>query len=629
MAIKPSLLKNTNSIEAIQNSINAFGVSLRAANSTSSLIIRGFTESNRQKKNSIIKRRELFGKRREAVRRREKEDQIEASRVGGIFRRTAKVIGSSTKGFLGRVMDFLGTILVGWIVTNLPIIIETVQDLIGRIQKAAAILKGWFEGTINFFTGFTSKLGDSLTNILSFDFSGQKKQVDTASDKTQQGAAEVKRDFLSLEQQLRDFNLLDILGDFAKGVLGIETDKDPTNNNNNNSNKSDPGGTPSSEGSDPIPSGGKASPEQIARIAKTAGIPEKHIPTMVSIAMAESGGDIGARYNPEGNTGEDSYGLWQINMDPRYADERLKLFGIDNKKELFDPVTNAKAAYEIFKLQGFDAWTVYRTGKYRDFLPAAKKAASASTQPTISRGVDARTRYKVNDDVTQLLGGQSQAIITSTKGMQESFRTKPHGGIDIACAAGLFISLTVDAEAVGTKSGGGYGNVIDVWVASLGVQLRFAHNSRILISSGKIPAGTSFAITGSTGRSTGPHIHLEASSERGSTNYGGNMVPAPYVSLIRLTKAKIEGKKSTTPEMSNGSGGQSLNIEGSKRRTVDVGSVTPEKKGSVVTVPINMSSNPQTPPPQSSSGGQMMSSTKETSLNSFITKTLLKELEYV
>ena len=627
MAIKPSLLKNTNSIEAIQNSINAFGVSLRAANNTSSLIIRGFTESNRQKKSTIIRRRELFGKRREAVRRREKEDQIEASRVGGIFRRTAKVIGSSTKGFLGRVMDFLGTILVGWIVTNLPIIIDTVQDLIGRIQKAAAILKGWFEGTINFFTGFTSKLGDSLTKILSFDFTGQKKQVDTASDKTQQGAAEVKRDFLSLEQQLKDFNLLDYLGDFAKGVLGIKTEKDPTNNNN--SNKSDPGGTPSSEGSDPIPSGGKASPEQIARIAKTAGIPEKHIPTMVSIALAESGGDIGARYNPEGNTGEDSYGLWQINMDPRYADERLKLFGIDNKKELFDPVTNAKAAYEIFKLQGFNAWTVYRTGKYRDFLPAAKKAASASTQPTISRGVDASTRYKVNDDVTQLLGGQSQAIITSTKGMQESFRTKPHGGIDIACAAGLFISLTADAEVVGTKSGGGYGNVIDVWVASLGVQLRFAHNSRILISSGKIPAGTSFAITGSTGRSTGPHIHLEASSERGSTNYGGNMVPAPYVSLIRLTKAKIEGKKSTTPEMSNGSGGQSLNIEGSASRRVIAGSVTPEKKGSVITVPINMSSNPPTTSPQSSAGGQMVSSTEETSLNSFITKTLLKELEYV
>ena len=628
MAIKKSLLGNSNTIETIQNSINAFGVSLRAANSTSSQIIRGFTESNRQRRNSIIKRRELFSKRREAVRRREKEDQIEASRVGGIFRRTAKVIGSSTKGFLGRIMDFIGTILVGWIVTNLPVIIDTVQDLIGRIQKAAGILKNWFEGTINFFTGFTSNLSDIATRAFSFDFLGQKKQIEEASNKAKSGAQAVTRDFLGFEQALRNFDLFKILGDTAKKILGFEVE-DPESPSSGQQGQGQQGQQgQGQQGSDPIPSGGKASPEQIARIAKTAGIPEKHIPTMVSIALAESGGDIGARYNPEGNTGEDSYGLWQINMDPRYADERLKLFGIDNKKELFDPVTNAKAAYEIFKQQGFDAWTVYRTGKYRDFLPAAKKAASASTQPTISRSVDTSTRYKVNDDVTQLLGGQSQAIITSTKGMQESFRTKPHGGIDIACSAGLFISLTVDAEVVGTKSDGGYGNVIDVWVASLGVQLRFAHNSRILISSGKIPAGTSFAITGSTGRSTGPHIHLEASSERGSTNYGGNMVPAPYVSLIRLTKAKIEGKKSTTPEMSNGSGGQSLNIEGGTSRREVAQEVTPEKKGSIITVPIPSGSSPSAPMTQSSSG-ESISIPSGNTLNSFITKTLLRELEYV
>ena len=627
MAIKKSLLGNSNTIETIQNSINAFGVSLRAANSTSSQIIRGFTESNRQRRNSIIKRRELFSKRREAVRRREKEDQIEASRVGGIFRRTAKVIGSSTKGFLGRIMDFIGTILVGWIVTNLPVIIDTVQDLIGRIQKAAGILKNWFEGTINFFTGFTSNLGDIATRAFSFDFLGQKKQIEEASDKAKSGAQAVTRDFLGFEQALRNFDLFKILGDTAKKILGFEVE-DPESPSSGQQGQGQGQQGQGQQGSDPIPSGGKASPEQIARIAKTAGIPEKHIPTMVSIALAESGGNIGARYNPEGNTGEDSYGLWQINMDPRYADERLKLFGIDNKKKLFDPVTNAKAAYEIFKQQGFNAWTVYRTGKYRDFLPAAKKAASASTQPTISRSVDTSTRYKVNDDVTQLLGGQSQAIITSTKGMQESFRTKPHGGIDIACAAGLFISLTADAEVVGTKSGGGYGNVIDVWVASLGVQLRFAHNSRILISSGKIPAGTSFAITGSTGRSTGPHIHLEASSERGSTNYGGNMVPAPYVSLIRLTKAKIEGKKSTTPEMSNGSGGQSLNIEGGTSRREVAQEVTPEKKGSIITVPIPSGSSPSAPMTQSSSG-ESISIPSGNTLNSFITKTLLRELEYV
>ena len=133
---KQSLLKNTDSIGNIQDSINAFGKSLRAANNTSSVIIRKLNESNRSKKGAIGKERMLYQKRRSAVRMREKEDVIEASKVSGIFRRTSKVIGDSTKGFLGRIMDFLGTILVGWVVTNLPVIINTVEDLIVRIQKS-------------------------------------------------------------------------------------------------------------------------------------------------------------------------------------------------------------------------------------------------------------------------------------------------------------------------------------------------------------------------------------------------------------------------------------------------------------------------------------------------------------
>ena len=80
-------------------------------------------------------------------------------------------------------MDFLGTILVGWVVTNLPVIIDTVQDLIGRIQQAAGVLKNWFEGTLNFFTGFTSNLGDIATRLMSFDFFAQKNEIDKASGK--------------------------------------------------------------------------------------------------------------------------------------------------------------------------------------------------------------------------------------------------------------------------------------------------------------------------------------------------------------------------------------------------------------------------------------------------------------
>ena len=55
----------------------------------------------------------------------------------------------------------------------------------------------------------------------------------------------------------------------------------------------------------------------------------------------------------------------------------------------------------------------------------------------------------------------------------------------------------------------------------MGIQLRFAHcNSFVHATAGKkLPAGTSFATTGSTGRSTGPHIHLEADTVRGQMRY--------------------------------------------------------------------------------------------------------------
>ena len=209
---KQSLLKNTDSIGNIRDSINAFGKSLRAANNASSVIIRNLNESNRSKKRAIGKERMLYQKRRSAVRMREKEDVIEASKVSGIFRRTSKVIGDSTKGFLGRIMDFLGTILVGWVVTNLPVIVNTVEDLIVRIQKAAGVLTGWFEGTRNFFTGFTSELGNVLSRVTGVDLQGDKKQAEEARDDVLAGARQVENDFNRMQEMLRKFDLMKLLG---------------------------------------------------------------------------------------------------------------------------------------------------------------------------------------------------------------------------------------------------------------------------------------------------------------------------------------------------------------------------------------------------------------------------------
>ena len=615
--IKTSLLKNSDSIEGIQSSINAFGASLRAANSTSSTIIRNLNDGNKLKKDAILRRRQIFFKRREAVRRREQEDLIEAGRVGGILRRTTRVIGSSTKGFLGRVMDFLGSILVGWIVTNLPVIIDAVQDLITRIQQAAGILKDWFEGTQNFFVGFTSNLGDIATRLMSFDFFGIKTSIDKDSRKVVDGARALDQDFRKMVQDLRTFNPLDYIGDGLKNLLGIKTEKEK-----------EPGEANKTESGDYIPTGGTFNQEEIARAAKMAGFPEDKIATMTAIAMAESSGDSAA-INNNPNTGDLSYGLWQINMLGDMGPERRKLFGIESNEELLDPLKNAKAAYKIYELQGYAAWSVYKSGKYRDYMVTAKKAAASvleKSQPEITQ-VDQSTRYKVNEDVSNILG--EKAIITSTMGMQESFRNAPHKGIDIACAAGLYISLTADAVVDGSTHDKGYGYVVDLHVPSRGVHLRFAHNSKILIGNKgeTVPAGTSFAITGNSGRSTGPHIHLEANS-KAWTSGTPDMVPAPYVSLIRLSRVQMDGKVDGVPEIS-GKGGTSLNVEGAGNGTKIAQGVTPEKKGQIITVPIPTDGSSTPTLPQRSKGETDLNISTGTTLNSFITKALLRELEYV
>ena len=88
--------------------------------------------------------------------------------------------------------------------------------------------------------------------------------------------------------------------------------------------------------------------------------------------MAESGGRATA-HNPNRSTGDNSYGLWQINMIDQLGTERRRQLGIADDSALFDPATNAKAARQVKSSQGFGAWSVYRSGAYKAYLPAAQQ----------------------------------------------------------------------------------------------------------------------------------------------------------------------------------------------------------------------------------------------------------------
>lgn len=125
------------------------------------------------------------------------------------------------------------------------------------------------------------------------------------------------------------------------------------------------------------------------KAARAAGFPESMVPTMAAIAMAESGGNPRA-HNPNAATGDNSYGLWQVNMLGKMGADRRRQFGIGSNEALFDPATNAAAARQIYQQQGLGAWSVYRSGAFRQYLPAATESAGRSRVwgGTVIRGMD-------------------------------------------------------------------------------------------------------------------------------------------------------------------------------------------------------------------------------------------------
>lgn len=113
----------------------------------------------------------------------------------------------------------------------------------------------------------------------------------------------------------------------------------------------------------------KLPPDRIAAYAANAGFAGEQVKIAVAVALAESGGDPN---NHNTTPPDDSYGLWQINMYQGLGPSRRKEFGLASNDQLFDPATNARVAYGIYKRSGWTAWTTYTRGKYKDFLKDAE-----------------------------------------------------------------------------------------------------------------------------------------------------------------------------------------------------------------------------------------------------------------
>ena len=84
-----------------------------------------------------------------------------------------------------------------------------------------------------------------------------------------------------------------------------------------------------------------------------------------------------------------------------------------------------------------------------------------------------------------------------------------HKGLDIASRTGAAIRSTADGVVAVEGREGGYGKMIEI-DHGYGLVTRYGHNSKHLVKVGdRVKRGQIIALLGSTGRSTGPHLHYE------------------------------------------------------------------------------------------------------------------------
>jgi murein DD-endopeptidase MepM/ murein hydrolase activator NlpD len=140
---------------------------------------------------------------------------------------------------------------------------------------------------------------------------------------------------------------------------------------------------------------------------------------------------------------------------------------------------------------------------------------------------------------------KSSAAFTSAFGVRsDPFRggAAMHPGIDLSGASGTPIYATADGTVLRAGwNSGGYGNLVEV-DHGRGITTRYGHLSAILVAAnGKITRGQLIGRMGSTGRSTGSHLHYEVRIDGRAVN------PIPFMKSTDYVLAMQ--RRATAPAM--------------------------------------------------------------------------------
>ena len=178
-----SLISSSNSINSIRESVSNFSKGLSRTSSLASGIIDQTRKTNIFNSNLIKKDDEYFNKRRENVRRKQREDELESTSIKGVETKQGNIVQRSTKGFLGRILDFFGILLIGWFINSLPVILNAISSLIKRIRQLTNILSNFVNGVGDFFTSMGQGIKEAFNSLPKFDFIKARKEQNDENER--------------------------------------------------------------------------------------------------------------------------------------------------------------------------------------------------------------------------------------------------------------------------------------------------------------------------------------------------------------------------------------------------------------------------------------------------------------
>ena len=156
----------------------------------------------------------------------------------------------------------------------------------------------------------------------------------------------------------------------------------------------------------------------------------------------------------------------------------------------------------------------------QDFTTVEDAVSNLYVQkPQVTVAKNKTTRVGSVNTATTIAGGKVSlgislarpvsGIISSRFGARSSIRSSAHTGLDIATSTGTPVLAAASGTVTFSGRKGSYGNLL-VITHSNGVQTYYGHCSKLYVSAGTtVTQGQTVAAVGSTGNSTGPHLHFE------------------------------------------------------------------------------------------------------------------------